>query len=79
MHSSPEIDKQIAWLKLNLTPWEEVVQCWKSTTFKRTHENQSKSVSEIYNHWKILHEPNGIYLVSPVSSKILNNSTYILN
>lgn len=66
-HNSPEIDEQMAWLTLNSTPWEEVVKCWKSTTLKRTHENKSKTLSEIYNHWQILHKSNGIYLVRAIS------------
>lgn len=68
-----EIDKQYSWLTENISPWNEVVKCWTSTTKKRLTENRMKSVAEIYEKWPILENSSGLDLVFLFHLKINNN------
>lgn len=56
-------DRDVKWLNHNISPWEEVVSRWKHTTTARSIENKSKTISEIFQRWPILSNPDALYLV----------------
>lgn len=64
-----ETDRKYTWLVYNISPWEEVVNCWKNTTKRRFLENKQKSIDEIYKKWRALENSSGLDLVSQLLYK----------
>lgn len=70
--TSEETNKRYAWLMHNISPWDEVVECWRNTCQKRYEENKPKSIHEIFTKWKVLENPQGLDLVGLLFCKLLN-------